>query len=200
MTKTEDKKLKKKFKLIDEIKSNPLYKKRGKMRARYAHQEIIENTTIHKGKLVPGQLALFQYYEPKTKEDLEYYDAWPCTIFFGRFKSKNGWREIGFNIHYYPPRMRYSIMNKIFNIYKPIYLKYFEDPLKKEIDAFDYEYLMSELKRRKLDFGIRMYIPNLRSHTRIIPPKYFSTSVFTEGLFKKETRAQIMSYWKKKGS
>lgn len=89
-------------------------------------------------------------------------------------------------------------MNKIFEIYKPVYLKYFEEGLTKEIDAFDYEYLVSNLKKAKMDFGVRMYVPQLCGKPQVIPPKMWSTAVFTEGVFKKETRAKIMSYWKNK--
>ena len=33
------------------------------------------------------------------------------------------------------------------------------------------------------------------SNTHLIPTKWFSTAAFTEGTFKKETRAQVLSYW-----
>jgi hypothetical protein len=49
-----------------------------------------------------------------------------------------------------------------------------------------------------MDFGVRMYIPQLCGKPQVIPPKMWSTAVFTEGVFKKETRAKIMSYWKNK--
>ena len=74
----------------------------------------------NKQKLLPGQLVMFNYFEPKTKEQLEYYDAMPCTIFFGTIKSKEGPRVIGFNIHYYPPSIRFQIMDRIFDIFKPL--------------------------------------------------------------------------------
>ena len=141
---------------------------------------------------------MFNYFNPKTEEDLEYYDAMPCTIFFGLVNTQQGRRYLGFNIHYYPPKLRYRVMNKIFEIYKPVYLKYFEEGLTKEIDAFDYEYLVSNLKKAKMDFGVRMYVPQLCGKPQVIPPKMWSTAVFTEGVFKKETRAKIMSYWKNK--
>jgi hypothetical protein len=89
-------------------------------------------------------------------------------------------------------------MNKIFEIYKPVYLKYFNDGLSKEIDAFDYQYLVENLKKAKMDFGVRMYIPKLCGKPQVIPPKLWSTAVFTEGVFRKQTRAKIMSYWKNK--
>jgi hypothetical protein len=187
-----------KFNLLDDIKASKYYGKRAERSAK-ARAEINENIkTSSKSRVVPGQLVMFNYFNPKTEEDLEYYDAMPCTIFFGLVNTQQGRRYLGFNIHYYPPKLRYRVMHKIFEIYKPVYLKYFEDGLTKEIDAFDYEYLVSNLKKAKMDFGVRMYVPQLCGKPQVVPPKMWSTAVFTEGVFKKETRAKIMSYWKNK--
>lgn len=187
-----------KYSLMDDIKSSKLYGKRSG-RSQAARDEINENVgTSSKSKVLPGQLVMFNYFTPKTEEELEYYDAMPCTIFFGLVNTQQGRRYLGFNIHYYPPKLRYRIMNKIFEIYKPVYLKYFHEGLSKEIDAFDYQYLVENLKKAKMDFGVRMYIPQLCGKPQVIPPKLWSTAVFTEGVFRKQTRAKIMSYWKSK--
>ena len=184
------------YELIKEIKKSPLYDKTG--RDVYAREFIAENgNNISKNHLVPGQLILFNYFEPKTMEDLEYYDAQPCTIFFGLFNSNQGKRYLGFNIHYYPPKLRYMIMNKIFEIYRPVWTKYFTEGITKEVDAFDYKYLMQALKRQNLDFGVRMYIPSLVGDPTEVPPNMWQVAVFTEGNFKKETRQQIMRFWTK---
>lgn len=184
-----------KYTLMDDIKSSPMY---GKVNRDPFARKIIEDNCqkVPKNRIVPGQLVLFQYFDPKTKDKLEYYDASPCTIFFGVFNSKQGRRVLGFNIHYYPPRIRYSIMDRIFKIYRPIYTKYFTTGTTREIDAFDYSYLMFALKREGLDFGVREYIPMLIGDTWLIPPNQWQVAVFTEGWFKKQTRAMIMKYWR----
>ena len=163
-------------------------------------RKFIEHNLENKGKqtIFPGQLVMFNYFEPSTKEQLQYYDAMPCTIFFGIVNTEAGKRVIGFNIHYYPPRIRYLLMDRIFDIFKPIYLKNWEDPLKAEISYFNYRMLIDQLQKAKLDFGIRMYIPQLMANVKPIPPKDWQKAVFTEGVFRKETRAQILSYWKNK--
>lgn len=185
------------YTLMEDIKSSPMY---GKVnRDPFARQVIESNCPLSPhGKIVPGQLVLFEYFEPKTKDKLEYYDASPCTIFFGVFQSKQGRRILGFNIHYYPPKLRYAIMDKIFKIYRPVYIKYFTTGTTKEIDAFDYSYLVSALKRHGLEFGVREYIPSLIGKTWMIPPNQWQVAVFTEGWFKKKTRAAIMKFWRKK--
>ena len=185
------------YTLMKDIKSSPMYGKTN--RDPYARQIIDSNCQkVPRNKIVPGQLVLFEYFDPKTKDKLEYYDASPCTIFFGVFKSKQGKRILGFNIHYYPPKLRYAIMDKIFKIYRPVYTKYFTTGTTREIDAFDYAYLVSNLKKAQLDFGIREYIPQLIGDTWLVPPNQWQVAVFTEGWFKKQTRAAIMKFWRKK--
>lgn len=192
----------KKFSLFQEIKKNPLYKisNRDKKARAMIDEYITENkkdVLKSKTNITPGQLVLFKYLNPKTKEELEYYDASPCTIFFGVFNSQQGKRVLGFNTHYFPPQLRYKIMDKIYEMYKPVYRKYFEKGVPKELDGFDYKYLTDELERQNLSFAVRMYIPALIGDTFIVPPKLWPTALMTEGWFKKETRAAIMNFFKK---
>lgn len=158
--------------------------------------ENIQNTNTQ--PILPGQLVMFNYFQPKTKDQLEYYDAMPCTIFFGIKKTNEGPRVIGFNIHYYPPKIRFQILDRIFDIFKPLYLNSWDEALDNEMSDFNYKMLMRQLEKAKLDFGIRMYIPNLIHKIKPIPPMYWQKAVFTEGMFKKQTRQQILNYWRDK--
>ena len=191
----------KNFDMLKAIREEKLYKSNIQRRDKVARQFVDENYDI-KGKpaILPGQLIMFNYFEPKTKEELQYYDAMPCTIFFGIVNTKNGKRVIGFNIHYYPPRIRYQLMNRIFEIFKPMYEKQFNEPLKEEMSYFNYKMLISQLQKAKLDFGIREYIPQLMAKIVPIPVSGWQKAVFTEGHFRKETREQILNYWKNKAS
>ena len=186
-----------KYSLIDQIQKSPYF---GKSPSEYdprARTFINEHVDVTNANTIkPGQMIMFNYFEPKTKEDLEYYDAMPTTIFFNIVETTQGKRVLGFNIHYYPPKMRFQVLNTIFNIYKPIYSKYFKDDQTKSIDAFDYQYLIDSLEKAGLEFGVRMYIPNLIDKVQPIPPQLWHVAVFTEGRFKKQTRAAIMKHWK----
>lgn len=176
-----------------------LYKANVIRRDTLARKFIDENVqTTNTKPIFPGQLVMFNYFQPKTKEQLKYYDAMPCTIFFGIKKTDEGVRVIGFNIHYYPPRIRFQIMDRIFDIFKPLYLESWDKSLGSEMSDFNYKMLMRQLQKAKLDFGIRMYIPELIHKIMPIPPKYWQKAVFTEGKFKKQTRLQILNYWKDK--
>ena len=187
------------FNMLKAIQSEKLYKANIQRRDKVAREFVDENYSIEgKKSVLPGQLIMFNYFEPATKEQLKYYDAMPCTIFFGIVKTKNGPRVIGFNIHYYPPRIRFQLMNRIYEIFKPIYSKQFDEPLTSEMSYFNYKMLISQLEKAKLDFGIREYIPNLMAKVTPIPVSGWQKAVFTEGHFKKETREQILNYWKNK--
>ena len=95
------KKPSKKYSLHDDIREQKLYKANVKVRDKVARKYLSENyESSNASKIFPGQLVMFNYFEPKTKEDLKYYDAMPVTIFFGIHNTEQGKRVIGFNIHY----------------------------------------------------------------------------------------------------
>lgn len=185
-----------KYKMIDDIKKSPLYGKTN--RDDPARKFIAEHAKNQpKNAINPGQMIMFKYFQPKHEEELEYYDAAPCTIFFGTFNSKEGKRVLGFNIHYYPPKMRYQIIDKIFELFRPVYTKYFSEGNRRDIDSFDYQMLVKQLQRANLGFGVREYIPELIGDPMLIPANMWQVAVFTEGWFKKKTRQQIMNFWQK---
>lgn len=187
------------FDMLKAIRAEKDYKSNVKRRDINSRKYVDENLEV-KGRtsVLPGQLIMFDYFEPATKDKLEYYDAMPCTIFFGLVNTKNGKRVIGFNIHYYPPRIRFQLMNRIYEIFKPIYSKQFNTPLESEMSYFNYKMLISQLQKAKLDFGIREYIPTLMARVTPIPVSSWPKAVLTEGHFRKETREQILNYWKNK--
>lgn len=188
----------KNFNLYEDIKKSPLYKKSFSKRDVLARDFLKSNTAraTNGTKTVPGQMLIFHYFNPITKDELEYYDASPCTIFFGVYNSNQGKRIIGFNIHYMPPRTRWRIVDEIFKMYRPIFLKYFETGIDREIDAFDYQYIMEELEKRKLSFAVRQYDPKRMANVHNIQPSCYTAACYTEGWFKKQTRQQILNHWK----
>ena len=185
------------YSLYKDWRHDPNYKSNVKVRDRRARKYISENyDTIPKSNIEPGMLIMFDYFEPKFKADLEYYDAMPSTIFFNVFKTKEGeTRVLGFNLHYYPPRVRVRVMNHILEIFKEVYKKSWNDPEQK-VQYFDYKMLIYLLKKSNLEFGVHMYIPNLMANITPIAPKDWVQVCMTEGRFKKATREAIMKYWK----
>lgn len=151
-----------------------------------------------KTSIMPGQMVMFNYLEPKTKEDLKYYDAMPCTLFFNTIQTEDGPRVLGWNAHYYPPKIRWQVFQRVWEIFKPLYEEAWNKPLDKEMQFMNYHMLLQQLQKAKLDFGVRMYIPSLITKIYPIPLEAWPKALLTEGVFKKETRAQILSYWKAK--
>lgn len=197
MMKVQPAEKKKNFDMMkDGIQASPLYKANMERRVKMAPRIIRENCEkIGGSKIVPGQMIYFNYFEPKTKEELEYYDATPCTIYFSNYQSINGLRIIGFNLHYYPPRIRYRVMSLIYKLFRPMFDQTWDDGPDAAMPYFDYQYIIDTLDKYNLGFGVRMYIPSLITDARLVPTKWIPTALFTEGNFKKRTREQIMHYW-----
>ena len=101
------------------IKNHPLSKKSTNLRSKLAYKEIMENVNVSPRYMLPGMFAVFGYKEPKMKEELEYYDATPAVIFFGITRTKtSAIREVGFNLHYFPPFVRARIINVVFTTFR----------------------------------------------------------------------------------
>ena len=185
------------YSLLKEIREDSLYKANVGRRDAQA-RKIIENqcSRINPDNLVAGNLYLMEYFEPKTEEQLAYYDAMPCSIIFGRFKTKKGEpRILSFSIHYFPPRIRFQVLNKVMEIYQNIYEDSWKDGLSKDMSFLEYKQLLYLLKKAKLEFAVHEYIPQLIRKAVIVPPSLWHIAVFTEGRFKKQSRDAIMRHW-----
>ena len=187
----------KNFKLDEAIESHPLANKPTNTRSKLAYKYLLSELKPTSKYLLPGQFVVFSYNEPKTKEDLEYYDATPATLFFGITRTASGnIREVGFNMHYFPPYARMKIMNLVYEVYKQYYNKFFNEPGLKPNRFISYNQLKAMLRRSGLGFGIRMYVPSLRGRSYVIPTRLLSTTFFTEGHFNGATLTQIRRYWR----
>lgn len=186
------------YNLLKEIRSDKLHKSNIGRRDNVARSIIENDCALGKDKdSFIGQLCYFDYFEPKYKEDLEYYDARPASLVLAHTKNKEGeHRILCWNLHYYPPRIRFQLLSRVLDIYKPYYKAAWSEGRDTNTRNWDPELLIDQLKRAKLDFGLRMYIPSLIARIRPVPVAYWHKAVFTEGQFKKRTRDAIMNYWK----
>lgn len=188
----------KNYQLDEAINNHPLVKRPTAIRSKLAYKEIIHNTKPTKKYLLPGQVVLFHYAEPKFKEDLEYYDRTPFTLFLGITRTKDGnIREVGLNLHYYPPFARARILNHTYEVFKPYFDKNFNDVTGKPNTFISYDRLKHLMRTNlKIAFGIKMYIPVLRQASWVIPTRLLSTAIFTEGHFSKASLQQIFHFWR----
>lgn len=61
-------------------------------------------------RIIPGNMYLFAY-DPKTKEDLPYYDRFPLVFPFRRVQDG----FYGINMHYLPPLLRAKLMDALYD-------------------------------------------------------------------------------------
>jgi len=186
------------YQLDEAINNHPLARRPTAIRSKLAYKEILHNAQLTKKYLLPGQVVLFHYAEPKFKEELEYYDRTPFTLFLGITRTKDGnIREVGLNLHYYPPFSRTRILTHTYNVFKPYFDKNFNDVTGKPNTFISYERLKHLMKANlKIAFGIKMYIPVLRQASWLIPTRLLSTAMYTEGHFSKATLQQIFHFWR----
>ena len=186
------------YQLDEAINEHPLAKRPTTIRSKLAYKEILHNAKITKKYLLPGQVILFHYAEPKFKEELEYYDRTPFTLFLGITRTNEGnIREVGINLHYYPPFARARILVHTYNVFKPYFDKNFNEVTGKPNTFISYKRLKHIMKRNlKLAFGIKMYIPVLRQASWMIPTRLLSTAMYTEGHFSKATLQQVYHFWR----
>lgn len=188
----------KSYRLDEAINEHPLSHKPTPMRSKLAYQQIMRELKTSSKYILPGQICLFGYQEPKYKEELEYYDRFPLVIALGITRTKDGViREIGLNLHYYPPYVRARILQQTFEVFRPYFEKFFNDPSSKPNVFISYKKLKSLLRSNtKIAFGVKMYIPVLRGITYNIPARLLSTAFYTEGKFSKATLQQIFRFWR----
>lgn len=187
------------FNMTEAINQHPLARKPTNMRSKLAYKEIITTLKPTTKYLLPGQIVCFEYLEPKFKDQLEYYDRTPLVLFFGITRTDDGnIREIGLNLHYYPPYARAKILNTTYHIFKDYFDKAFNESIHKPNSFISYKKLKALLNRSsKIAFGVKMYIPVLRSSSYVLPTRMLPTAFYTEGHFSKATLAQIRSFWRK---
>lgn len=186
------------FRMDEAIQDHPLSRRPTNMRSKLAYSEIMKLVKPTTKYLLPGQIVVFGYSEPKFRESLDYYDKTPFVIFLGITRTNDGnIREVGLNLHYYPPRIRSRILTTTYNVFKSHFQKHFNDPTDKPAGFINYKALKHIMRSNtKIGFGIKMYIPVLRGKSYVLPTRLLPTAFYTEGHFSKATLAQIQKYWR----
>lgn len=186
------------FRMDEAIENHPLNRRPTNIRSKLAYADLLKVCKPTTKYLLPGQCVIFGYSEPKYKEELEYYDATPFTMFIGITRTDKGdIREIGLNLHYFPPKVRARILHTTYEVFKTHFQKHFNDPPEKPSGFINYKALKHILKHNtKIAFGIKMYIPVLRGNSYVLPTRLLPTACQTEGHFSKATLYQVRKYWR----
>jgi hypothetical protein len=186
------------FDMMEAIDENPLSSKTGNVKSKLAYRFIMDNSNLTSRYLLPGQVCCFTYNDPKTKDELEYWDKTPLTLFFGVFRTKDGnIREVGLNLHYFPPFTRKKVLDRVYEMFKSYFEKCFNAPSAKPNQLMDYQTLRHILQHdSKIAFAVKEYVPSLRGLTYVIPTKMLPIAFYTEGHFSRATIRQVHQFWR----
>lgn len=126
-----------------------------------------------------GQLFTFEYFNPKYKntKSLPWFDKYPLVLSLGPVVTKEGVRNIGFNLHLVPPKIRIIILATVFEIYKKLY-RYQIFYKKQGPVQIKYEHLAKPLMKYGAGFCVRMYIPNRIRQIVIFPYNEWHNAIF----------------------
>lgn len=146
-----------------------------------------------------GGLFTFKYFNPKYKDTsvLPFFDQFPLVLSLGPVVTNNGVRNLGFNLHLLPPKIRIIVICHIFELYKKLYRYqiYFkrENPVQ-----IRYEAIVKQLDKYSVRFCIRMYIPRRQRQIVCIPYREWHKGVFIPSLGYYGIRAsKLVDEWKK---
>jgi len=119
-------------------------------------------------RFIKGGLFFF-YYDPKTKEDLPYYDKFPLVLMLERYDDG----FLGLNLHYLPIKYRVAFMNKLLD-----YGRFDEDgdPVRIRIT---YDILSATKRFKEFRPCIKRYLTShVKSRILAVQPDEWETAVF----------------------
>ena len=187
------------YDLWKEIEKHPFLKKGNPSAAalEWYRKTIMKDSSLFlKGQLLrQGFLYTFNYDTPKYESVLDFFDTQPLVISFGPTETSLGRRDIGINLHLYPPRIRRIIMYKIFEIYRNLYKDQLFSKNPKEIPVKWID-LKKPLEKYGVAFGVRMYIPSLRTNTIQFLYEHWASAIYLPSKrIAKKTQAELEALW-----
>lgn len=171
------------YSLRTRILKNPWINKSPYNKAlRWLHQEVFKNPKEYQYKktlLQQGQLFIFEYKNPKFRNTsvLPWFDKHPLVLSLGPIVTNLGIRNIGFNLHLLPPKIRVIVLCGVFEIYKRIYRYQIFMKQQKPVEV-KYQMIVKELERFGVKFAIRMYIPRRMRQIAMFPYKEWHKAIF----------------------
>lgn len=168
-----------------------LFKEVLKSPRKYKH-----NTTL----LDQGHLFMFKYFNPKYKDTsvLPFFDKYPLVLSLGPFISSLGPRNIGFNLHLLPPKIRIITICYVFEIFKRLYKQSLYFKKGKQPVMVNYKLILKSLQKFGVEFAVRMYIPNRMNEIVHFPINEWHKAIFIPSRGYYDIRAKaLIKEWKK---
>lgn len=155
----------------------------------YRHRKMLLNQ---------GNLYAFEYKNPKYIETLEYFDKYPLVLALGPVVTKQGIRNIGFNLHLLPIKIRVIVLCSVFEIYKRLYRYQIFKKRSNFPVKINYHHIVKRLDMYGVRFCIRMYIPNRMNQIIKFDYKDWAKAIFIPSRGYSDIRAaQLEREWRK---
>ena len=192
-----------KYSLRTRIRNNPWLGNRPASQAiRWLYKEVFKNPDKYKYRkrmLYQGGLFIFEYKNPKYKDTsvLPYFDKYQLVISLGPRITDQGPRNIGFNLHLLPPRIRIIVLCYIFELWKNSYR--YGIFFKKDIYPvnIDYQSIVDVLEKFGVKFSVRMYIPMRMNQIVHFPVNEWYKAIFIPSRGYYDIRAsKLIREWK----
>ena len=173
-----------KYSLRTRIKNNP-WLKSGRPSAKaisWMFQEVFKDSkkyAYRQNAMFSGGLFTFEYMNPKFKgtKQLPWFDKYPLVLSLGPIVTKNGIRNLGFNLHLLPPKVRIVVICQVFEIYKVLYRYNIFFSRTRPVNI-KYEYIMKSCLKYGAGFSVRMYIPQRQQATVLFPYTDWHKAIF----------------------
>lgn len=169
---------------------------------KWLHREVFKNPRdfrYTKRLIFQGGMFTFEYFNPKYKGTsvLPWFDRHPLVISLGPVVTNLGVRNLGFNLHLLPPKIRVIVMCGIFEMYKKLYRYQIFFKQNKPVQI-NYKQIVEALSKYGVKFCIRMYIPQRMNHIVNFPIKTWHKAIFIPSKGYDSIRAKkLIKEWKK---
>lgn len=149
--------------------------------------------------LYQGGLFTFEYKNPKYKGTniLPWFDKYPLFLSLGPIVTNNGIRNIGFNLHLLPPKIRIVVICAIFKMYAKLYRYQVFFKQDKPVQIH-YKQIINILEKYGVKFCVRMYIPSRMNQIVKFPIKTWYKAIFLPSRGYDSIKAEkLIREWKK---
>lgn len=173
-----------KYSLRTRIKNNSWVKsgRPSNYAIQWLYKEVFKDAKKYKYRkniMYSGGLFAFQYFNPKFKntDSLPYFDNFPLVLSLGAVTTKNGIRNLGFNLHYLPPNVRIIVLCEVFELYKTLYRFNIFFNRERPVNI-KYQLIMKKCLKYGAGFAVKMYIPQRQTQIICFPYKEWYKAIF----------------------
>lgn len=184
------------------VKNNPWVKQRPASKAyQWLFKVVFKDSATYRYTrrlMFQGGMFAFEYKNPKYKGTsvLPWFDKFPLVISLGPVTTNQGVRNIGFNMHLLPPKIRIIVMCSIFELHKRMYRYQIFMKQDKPV-SIDYRLIINNLQRYGVGFSVRMYIPNRMNQIVKFPYRDWHKAIFIPSRGYDSIRAsQLIKEWR----